>query len=118
MTKNEQTVTEIYVVDENLHVEGLQTVVSPSPAARKTLEIGSLCNNAVLSQTEGSDYIGQSTDVALLNILPTFGLHDQRYVCQFVPNCALTKVLAGFHPILRRILQLGAKVHGRQWYTR
>ncbi|KAG8220490.1 hypothetical protein J3R82DRAFT_3186 [Butyriboletus roseoflavus] len=78
LTKNEQTVTEIYVVDENLHVEGLHSIASPSPAVRKTLEIGSLCNNAVLSQNENGVYIGQSTDVALLNILPTFGLPDQR----------------------------------------
>ena len=80
MTKNEQTVTEIYVVDENLHVDGLQSATSPSPAIRKTLEIGSLCNNAVLSQNEDGVYIGQSTDVALLNILPAFGLADQRNV--------------------------------------
>jgi Ca2+-transporting ATPase len=80
LTKNEQTVTEIYVVDENLHVDGLQSAVLPSPAVRKTLEIGSLCNNAVLSQNEYGVYIGQSTDVALLNILPAFGLTDQRNV--------------------------------------
>lgn len=100
MTKNEQTVTEIYVVDENLHVEGLQSAISPSPAVRKTLEIGSLCNNAVLSQTEGGAYVGQSTDVALLNILPTFGLPDQRNVRPSVSNRALTKFLAGLHPTL------------------
>lgn len=100
MTKNEQTVTEIYVVDENLHVEGLQSASSSSPAVRKTLEIGSLCNNAVLSQNENGVYIGQSTDVALLNILPTFGLPDQRSVRQSGRNCALTKVHADLHSTL------------------
>ncbi|KAF8132000.1 hypothetical protein EV363DRAFT_1398374 [Boletus edulis] len=79
LTKNEQTVTEIYAVDENLHVDAFPSIVSPSPSVRKTLEIGSLCNNAVLSQSGDNVYIGQSTDVALLNILPTFGLSDQRY---------------------------------------
>ncbi|KAG9312287.1 E1-E2 ATPase-domain-containing protein [Chiua virens] len=78
LTKNEQTVVEIYVVDENLHVDAHQSTVSPSPAVRKTLEIGSLCNNAVSSQTEEGVYIGQSTDVALINVLPMFGLYDQR----------------------------------------
>jgi Ca2+-transporting ATPase len=80
LTKNEQTITEIYVVDEILHVDGLQSAVSPSPAVRKTLEIGSLCNNAFVSQNENGVYIGQSTDVALLNILSTFDLPDQRNV--------------------------------------
>lgn len=80
MTKNEQTVIEIYVADENLRIDSLQSVVSPSSAVRKTLEIGSLCNNAVLSPNEGGVYIGQSTDVALLNVLPAFGLFDQRDV--------------------------------------
>jgi len=80
LTKNEQTVTEIYAVDENLHVDTLQSAVSPSSAVRKALEIGSLCNNAVLSEKQDGTYIGQSTDVALLNVLPAFGLPDQRNV--------------------------------------
>ncbi|KAF8840364.1 calcium-transporting P [Paxillus ammoniavirescens] len=78
LTKNEQTVTEIYVVDESLQVEGLQPVGPPSPAIHKVLEIGSLCNNASLSKNEDGVYIGQSTDVALLNVLSVFDLPDQR----------------------------------------
>ncbi|KAF9222361.1 calcium-transporting P [Gyrodon lividus] len=79
LTKNEQTVTEIYVVDESLQVEGLQSVGPPSSAVRKVLEIGSLCNNASLSKNEDGVYIGQSTDVALLNVLSAFDLPDQRH---------------------------------------
>ncbi|KIJ66145.1 hypothetical protein HYDPIDRAFT_110324 [Hydnomerulius pinastri MD-312] len=79
LTKNEQTVTEIYVVDESLQVDGLQSAVPPSSAVRKVLEIGSLCNNASLSKNEDGVYVGQSTDVALLNILSTFDLPDQRH---------------------------------------
>ncbi|KAI5987636.1 hypothetical protein EDD15DRAFT_2389457 [Pisolithus albus] len=79
LTKNEQTVTEIYVVDENLHVDSVMPPVQPSPAVRKTLEIGSICNNASLSRDEHGVYIGQSTDVALLNVLSTFDLPDQRH---------------------------------------
>jgi len=42
------------------------------------LEIGSICNNASASRNEHGVYIGQSTDVALLNVLPAFGMSDQR----------------------------------------
>jgi P-type Ca2+ transporter type 2C len=71
------------VVDEMIHVDhtsspGSQRV--PSPAFRKTLEIGSLCNNASLSKNEHGAYIGQSTDVALLNALSAFDMSDQRQV--------------------------------------
>lgn len=79
-------------MDESLHVDGLQSPASPSSAVRKTLEIGSLCNNAVLSQNQDGVYIGQSTDVALLNILPTFGLHDQRNVRYSGSDGAATEV--------------------------
>ncbi|KAI6029201.1 hypothetical protein BKA83DRAFT_4489162 [Pisolithus microcarpus] len=79
LTKNEQTVTEIYVVDEHLHVDSVVPSAQPSPAVRKTLEIGSICNNASLSRDEHGVYVGQSTDVALLNVLSTFNLPDQRH---------------------------------------
>ncbi|KAI6101400.1 hypothetical protein EDD16DRAFT_392512 [Pisolithus croceorrhizus] len=80
LTKNEQTVTEIYVVDDYLHVDSVVPSTQPSPAVRKTLEIGSICNNASLSKDEQGAYIGQSTDVALLNVLSTFNLQDQRHM--------------------------------------
>ncbi|KAI6043477.1 hypothetical protein EDC04DRAFT_708816 [Pisolithus marmoratus] len=79
LTKNEQTVTEIYVVDDYVHVDSVAPSTQPSPAVRKTLEIGSICNNASLSRDEHGVYVGQSTDVALLNVLSTFNLHDQRH---------------------------------------
>ncbi|KAL4079073.1 hypothetical protein J3A83DRAFT_4206912 [Scleroderma citrinum] len=78
LTKNEQTVTEIYVVDDCVPIDTVAQSSQPSAPVRKTLEIGSLCNNATLSGNEGV-YVGQSTDVALLNVLSTFGLHDQRH---------------------------------------
>ncbi|KAG6329287.1 hypothetical protein ID866_9802, partial [Astraeus odoratus] len=78
LTKNEQTVTEIYVVDECTQVDSVVSSSQPSPPVRKALEIGSLCNNASLARNEDGVYIGQSTDVALLNVLPVFGLHDPR----------------------------------------
>jgi len=79
LTKNEQTVTEIYVIDETIHIDDGQ--LSMSPAVRKVLEIGSLCNNASGSRDAEGEYVGQSTDVALLNVLSSFNLPDQRHVC-------------------------------------
>ncbi|KAJ7672090.1 hypothetical protein B0H17DRAFT_1017457 [Mycena rosella] len=76
LTKNEQTVTEVYTVDEIVHLD-------PPPATlptaiRKTLDIGALCNNASMVRNEEGIFVGQSTDVALLNILHVFGLPDRR----------------------------------------
>lgn len=81
LTKNEQTVTEIYAVDESVSIDPSAPVPPSQPvsaAVMKTLAIGSLCNNAILDE-EGS-YVGQSTDVALLNVLSVFGMSDQRQV--------------------------------------
>ncbi|KAG1740828.1 uncharacterized protein EDB91DRAFT_1052827 [Suillus paluster] len=77
LTKNEQTVTEIYVVDENIQVDELRSPISP--AVRKVLEIGSLCNNSSMSRDGEGAYVGQSTDVALLNVLSSFDVPDQRH---------------------------------------
>lgn len=76
LTKNEQTVTEMYVVDENIHVDDPRSTISP--AVRKLLEIGSLCNNSSMSKDGEGKYVGQSTDVALINILSSFDIPDQR----------------------------------------
>lgn len=88
------------MVDETLHVDGHQSSVSPSPAVRKTLEIGSLCNNAALSQNEEGVYIGQSTDVALLNVLSAFDLSDQRDVRLSGLACVSTQVNLVLHSTL------------------
>ncbi|THH20819.1 hypothetical protein EUX98_g8514 [Antrodiella citrinella] len=80
LTKNEQTVTEIYTVDETLRIDAANTVTPSgrvSPAVQRTLAIGALCNNAIWRQ-EDNAYVGQATDVALLNILSTFDMNDQR----------------------------------------
>ncbi|KAG1781830.1 hypothetical protein EV702DRAFT_1067129 [Suillus placidus] len=76
LTMNEQTVTEIYVVDENIHVDKPRSTVSP--AVRKLLEIGSLCNNSSMSKDGEGKYVGQSTEVALINVLSSFDMPDQR----------------------------------------
>ena len=51
-----------------------------SPALRKTLEVGALCNNASATRKEDGDFVGQATDVALLNTLFLFNLPDPRQV--------------------------------------
>ncbi|KAF8598978.1 calcium-transporting P [Ceratobasidium sp. AG-I] len=47
-----------------------------TPATKKTLEIGGICNNA-FRNNEGV-IVGQSTDVAMLNVLAEFGVKDER----------------------------------------
>ncbi|KAG8829989.1 High affinity Ca2+/Mn2+ P-type ATPase-like protein [Serendipita sp. 399] len=77
LTKNELTVTELYTVDEFKHLQvGLGHHGRISDALRRTIEVGNVCNNA-FKNSEGTT-VGQSTDVALLNVVSTFGLHDAR----------------------------------------
>ncbi|KAF7294027.1 Calcium-transporting ATPase 1 [Mycena kentingensis (nom. inval.)] len=76
LTKNEQTVTEAYSVDEVVKLDPPPPVLSA--AIRKTFDIGVLCNNASLARNEEGIFVGQSTDVALVNVLYNFGLPDRR----------------------------------------
>ncbi|KAJ3486684.1 hypothetical protein NLJ89_g11789 [Agrocybe chaxingu] len=81
LTKNEQTVTEAYAVDENICLDPSSTIPytgTVSPAIKRALDIGALCNNASVQRNEDGVYVGQSTDVALLNVLQLFGLPDRR----------------------------------------
>ncbi len=83
LTKNEQTVTEAYAVDETIHFDPSSSTPyagTISPAMRKALEIGSFCNNASLLRNEDGVFVGQSTDVALLNVLSVAGISDRRNV--------------------------------------
>jgi Ca2+-transporting ATPase len=83
LTKNDQTVTEAYSVDETVHVDPSSSTpytAQISPALKKAMDIGAICNNASLVRNEDGAYVGQSTDVALLNVLELFGLPDRRPV--------------------------------------
>lgn len=74
--------TELYTVDETIHVDPSGSVPSSSqlsPAMIKTLEVGSLCNNAMYRHEEGI-HVGHSVDVALINVLKVFNMSDQRTV--------------------------------------
>lgn len=75
--------TEAYAVDETIHFDPSSATPytgTLSPAMRKALEIGSLCNNASLLRNEDGVFVGQSTDVALLNVLSVAGISDRRNV--------------------------------------
>ena len=81
LTRNEQTVMEIYAVDEVVHSDISGPIPPPhhlSPAIRKTLVVGGLCNDAILK--EDGTYVGHSTDVALQTVLSVFGMPDPRQV--------------------------------------
>ena len=83
LTRNEQTVVEAYVVDEAVTLDPAstnpRTSISPfSEAFRRLFDIGALCNNASLHRNEDGVYVGQSTDVALINVLPLVGVPDRR----------------------------------------
>jgi Ca2+-transporting ATPase len=99
---NEQMVTEAYAVDEMVHIDPSVPVMPAehiSPALTKTFEIGSLCNNASMTRNEHGELVGQSTDVALLNVLDVFGIPDQRQVrvvsigFRTAPDCAVSPEL-------------------------
>jgi len=70
----------VYTIDELIKLDGSQSLSDThiSPALRKTIEIGCLCNNAF--RNEDGVHVGQSTDVALLNVLQVFGMTDIRDV--------------------------------------
>jgi Ca2+-transporting ATPase len=83
LTKNEQTVTELYAVDETVQLDptsASQYTTQISPAVRKALDIGALCNNASTERNQERQWVGQSTDVALLNVLDIFDAPDRRPV--------------------------------------
>jgi len=78
LTKNEQTVTEIYTVDDLVKLDPPPAADRRSPALLKTAQVGALCNNA--RRNEEGVVIGQSTDVALLNVLEALELGPQKAV--------------------------------------
>jgi Ca2+-transporting ATPase len=87
LTKNEQTVTEAYAVDETIFLDPSSTIPytgTVSPAIKRAMDIGALCNNASIIRNEDGVFVGQSTDVALLNVLQLFDLPDRREVCVMV----------------------------------
>jgi Ca2+-transporting ATPase len=86
------TVTQMYAYDEFLDLSPYihtNTAFGPRPpshpslnlsaALAKTALIGNICNNSF--RNEHGTYVGQATEVALLNVLPILNLDDDRKVC-------------------------------------
>lgn len=91
LTKNEMTVTQMYAYDDLLDLSPFihtNTAFGPrppthpslnlSPAIAKSALVGNLCNNSF--RNEQGAFVGQATEVALLNVLPILNLDDERKV--------------------------------------
>ena len=78
LTKNEQTVSEVYTVDDPIALDPVPDVNRRSPAFLKTIQVGAICNDA-RRNGEGV-VVGQSTDIALFNVVEVLELPDQRKV--------------------------------------
>ncbi|KAG0176386.1 High affinity Ca2+/Mn2+ P-type ATPase-like protein [Apophysomyces sp. BC1034] len=77
LTVNQMTVTKVFTVHDQAIFDFEHTVPREiTDALRQTLRIGNLCNNAQL--TEEGKYIGQPTDIALLDVAIRSGLTDER----------------------------------------
>lgn len=81
LTRNEQTVTQVYTVDEIIHIDLSVSPCFSKPLSlplRKALNIGALCNNA--ARNESGEFVGDSTEIALLDVLEYFEVPDPRTV--------------------------------------
>ncbi|KAI8377809.1 PMR1-type calcium-transporting P-type ATPase [Radiomyces spectabilis] len=78
LTVNQMTVTKVFTVhNQELFNYEYTAPTTLSDALRQTLLIGNLCNNAYVS--EQGTYIGQPTDIALLDVVLRSGLKDERH---------------------------------------
>ncbi|EMG47410.1 PMR1 Calcium-transporting ATPase 1 [Candida maltosa Xu316] len=87
LTQNHMTVTKVWTADfkgsfnspflivERLDDNTLHHQLTPNMS--KVLECGNICNNARYS-TESEKYVGNPSDIALVECLPHFGLDDTR----------------------------------------
>lgn len=89
LTQNHMTVTKVWTFDfkslgsfnspfltvDKLSDNTLHSSLTPSMAG--VLEIGNICNNSRFSR-EDEKYVGNASDIALMECLPHFGLDDAR----------------------------------------
>ena len=77
LTTNEMTTVKMYTVDDGvIEIEHAPSSPTISEAIIKTALVGNLCNHAFRDQDGVT--IGQSTEVALLNVLQALRLPDRR----------------------------------------
>lgn len=91
LTQNKMTVTKIWAFDFRhsgsdsspyLLVDKLNDSIlhrSITPNIHSVLEIGSICNNARYSQ-ENDKYVGNPSDIAIVECLPHFNIEDARAI--------------------------------------
>ncbi|SMN18544.1 similar to Saccharomyces cerevisiae YGL167C PMR1 High affinity Ca2+/Mn2+ P-type ATPase required for Ca2+ and Mn2+ transport into Golgi [Maudiozyma saulgeensis] len=84
LTANHMTVSKMWCLSSMSTKENILNVGSTTDLrnylaydVKRTLEIGSLCNNATFS-VEHSKFLGNPTDIAILEELTKFGLIDER----------------------------------------
>ncbi|KAH3682676.1 hypothetical protein WICPIJ_006339 [Wickerhamomyces pijperi] len=83
LTQNHMTVKDVWTADMKADTVNLEKHTASqlkqflSEDVRKTLEIANFCNNSKYSQ-ESAKYVGNPTDIALLEVLAKFDLQDSR----------------------------------------
>ncbi|ODV72013.1 Ca(2+)/Mn(2+)-transporting P-type ATPase PMR1 [Cyberlindnera jadinii NRRL Y-1542] len=83
LTQNHMTVKHLWTTDMNTEVLDISKHTHSTLTqyltddVKQTLEAASICNNAKYSQ-EGAKFIGNPTDIALLEVLPEFKMEDMR----------------------------------------
>lgn len=78
---NQMTVTKAFTLAEGFPLDLDQAKgvdVDVHPGLRRLLQVGNLCNNAFLD--DHSKWIGQPTDIALIEVLKGLGISDERPV--------------------------------------
>ncbi|KAI7864906.1 PMR1-type calcium-transporting P-type ATPase [Spinellus fusiger] len=79
LTLNQMTVTKVFTMqNQQIYNYEYTYPTTTTDALRQTLRIGNLCNNA--RRKEDGNYIGQPTDIALLDIVIRSGMKDEREV--------------------------------------
>ncbi|KAG0654995.1 High affinity Ca2+/Mn2+ P-type ATPase-like protein [Maudiozyma exigua] len=84
LTANHMTVAKMWCLSSMANKENILNIASVTDLrnylttdVRKTLEIGSICNNATFS-VDHSKFLGNPTDIAILEELDRFDMVDQR----------------------------------------
>ncbi|KAG0244799.1 High affinity Ca2+/Mn2+ P-type ATPase-like protein [Actinomortierella wolfii] len=81
LTMNQMTVTKLFTLAEGFPVDLDQSRivdVDVHPGLRRLVQVGNLCNNAFMD--EHSKWIGQPTDIALMELVRDLKLEDERLV--------------------------------------
>ncbi|KAK3838504.1 MAG: PMR1-type calcium-transporting P-type ATPase [Linnemannia elongata] len=79
LTMNQMTVTKVFTLAEGFPVDVDQAKnvdVDLHPGMRRLLQVGNLCNNAFMD--DHSKWIGQPTDIALIEVLRGLSISDER----------------------------------------